>query len=243
MPDSIFVSYSRQDVGLVQPVVRLLRATMGLVFQDLDSIEPGRRWRQEIEEALHAAQLFVLFWCYHSSRSAEVKKEYELALTMDKKILPLLLDTTPLPQQLNEFQGIDFQQAVSSAHRSYRRWVISTVVSVLIIGLLAIGFYITLEEKVSGPPASIDQPHFSEPPEDWRISPPERTRPSRPPRATTSVFALALLTLLVATIGTLVIWIGWKTRRRWARAAPTDYQQQMAEQIQVELFRRGIGSV
>jgi hypothetical protein len=127
MPASVFVSYSHQDVGLVQPVVRLLRATEDLVFQDLDSIKPGRKWRQEIEEALHAAQLFVLFWCYHSSRSAEVRKEYELALTTGKDVLPVLLDTTPLPQQLNEFQWVDFRRLVGSAHRSYRRWAKLTV--------------------------------------------------------------------------------------------------------------------
>src|SRR5262245_10123134 len=123
MPASIFVSYSHQDIGLVQPVVRLLRATEDLVFQDLDSIKPGRKWRREIEEALYAAHLVVLFWCYHSSRSAEVRREYELALTTGKDVLPVLLDTTPLPEQLNEFQWVDFRLLVGSAHRSYRRWV------------------------------------------------------------------------------------------------------------------------
>src|SRR5215813_13565937 len=134
MPTSIFVSYSHQDVGLVQPVVRLLRATEDLVFQDLDSIKPAKKWRREIEEALYAAQLFVLFWCYHSSRSAEVRKEYELALTTGKDVLPVLLDTTPLPQQLNEFQWVDFRQFVGLGHRFLKRWLaIAAAVSVLMM--------------------------------------------------------------------------------------------------------------
>jgi hypothetical protein len=226
MPVTIFVSYSHQDVGLVQPVVGLLRATEDLVFQDLDSIKPGRRWRREIEEALYAAQLFVLFWCYHSSQSAEVRKEYELALTIGKDVLPVLLDTTPLPEQLNEFQWVDFRHLVGSAHRFYRHWVILAVVFVLMVGL---SFLFTLPQSL---PRSVDTPF------PGQIQP----VPSRlPPEADILVFALILLTLFVATALALVIWRVRKARR-WARATPTDYQQQMAEKLQAELFRRGIGS-
>jgi TIR domain len=76
MPGSIFVSYSHQDGSLVKPVVGLLRATDDIVFQDVDSIKPGRRWRGQIEEAIYAAYLVIVFWCYHSSKSAEVRAEY-----------------------------------------------------------------------------------------------------------------------------------------------------------------------
>jgi hypothetical protein len=94
MPSAIFVSYSHQDTGLVKPVVELLRVIKDLVFQDLDGIKPGRKWRREIDEALYAAHLLVLFWCYHSSRSTEVRREYEVALMTGKDVLPVLLDTT-----------------------------------------------------------------------------------------------------------------------------------------------------
>jgi len=58
MPVPIFVSYSHQDAGFVKPVVGLLRATKeDLVFQDVDGITPGRRWRPQIEEALRVAHL------------------------------------------------------------------------------------------------------------------------------------------------------------------------------------------
>lgn len=207
MPTSIFVSYSHQDVGLVQPVVRLLRATEDLVFQDLDSIKPGRKWRREIEEALYAAQLFVLFWCYHSSRSAEVKKEYELALTTGKDVLPVLLDTTPLPEPLSEFQWVDFRLLVGSAHQSYRRWSILQVVLIVWLCL-----FFGLKTCSLSDQFGLD---------------------------TAPTFAILIL---VVTVGGLMAWIVRKACQRKARAAPADYQQQMAEEIQAELFRRGIGS-
>jgi hypothetical protein len=242
MPDSIFVSYSHQDIGLVQPVVRLLRATEDLVFQDLDSIQPGKRWRREIAEALDAAQLFILFWCYHSSRSVEVRKEYELALTTGKDVLPVLLDTTPLPEQLNEFQRVDFRHLVGSAHRSYRRWIILAVMFVVMAGL---SFLFILPQtwlpSQTQPPAQTRPPAQIRPPTQRPPGPPPPAA-RRPPEADTLVFALTLLILFVATVGALVTWRVRKARRRQARAAPADYQQHMAEQIQGELFRRGIGS-
>lgn len=66
----VFISYSHQDAPLVKPVVGLLRATRAtndIVFQDLDGIKPGRKRRPQIEEALYAAYLVIVFWCYHSS--------------------------------------------------------------------------------------------------------------------------------------------------------------------------------
>src|SRR5215510_11743229 len=142
MPVPIFVSYSRQDAGLVKPVVGLLRATKDLVFQDVDGVMPGKRWRPQIEEALRVAPLIVLFWCYHSSRSAEVRKEYELALSTGKDVLPVLLDATPLPKELNEFQWVDFRQFAGLGHRFFKRWpAIAAAVSVLMVGFLGMVFY------------------------------------------------------------------------------------------------------
>jgi TIR domain len=153
MPVPIFVSYSHQDAGLVKPVVGLLRATKDLIFQDVDAIMPGSRWRPQIEEALDVAHLIVLFWCCHSSRSAEVRKEYESALSTGKDVLPVLLDATPLPKELSEFQWVDFRQFVGLGHRFVKRWIaIATTVSVLMMGFLAAWFMTSgVEHKIEAP--------------------------------------------------------------------------------------------
>jgi len=115
MSFQIFVSYSHEDATLVSPVVSILRATRGLVFHDADSIQPGKRWRSEIADALGAAQLVVVFWCLHSCESSEVKQEYDAALHAAKDVLPVLLDSTPLPIPLREFQWIDFRRLADHA--------------------------------------------------------------------------------------------------------------------------------
>ena len=116
MPPSIFISYSHQDSSLVGPVVALLRASEALVFRDADSIHPGKRWREEIGTAISSASVVVVFWCHHARASAEVGNEIRAAVTQKKDILPLLIDETPLPQGLAEFQYIDFRKAFGDGH-------------------------------------------------------------------------------------------------------------------------------
>lgn len=116
MRHRIFISYSHQDAALVTPVVRLLRATRGRVFLDVDTILPGRRWRTELMTALRAATLIVVFWCRHSSQSSEVQTEYRTAVEVDKDVLPVLLDSTPLPHDLEAFQWIDFRELSQERH-------------------------------------------------------------------------------------------------------------------------------
>jgi TIR domain len=217
----IFVSYSHQDAGLVKPVVGLLRATKDLVFQDVDAITPGSRWRPQIEEALGVAQLIVLFWCYHSSRSAEVRKEYELAVTTGKDVLPVLLDATPLPKELNEFQWVDFRRLVGLGHRSLKRWLaVAAAVSVLMVGSLGVKVFWDLRPapEVEVPPSPAERP----PPVTAETK--DRPRPF--------LFVLGVTTFAGLAI---VIWLVRKFRR---------YRigKKMAATLQEELFRRGIGS-
>lgn len=113
---NIFVSYSHADTPLVEPVVRLLRANRSLVFRDADSVRPGARWRSAIAEALAGAELVVVFWCAHASRSEEVSSEWRTAIDQGKDVLPLLLDATPLPPELSEYQWIDFRATVGPGH-------------------------------------------------------------------------------------------------------------------------------
>jgi hypothetical protein len=122
-PFRIFVSYSRVDADLVVPVVRLLRATRGLVFLDEDNLRTGQPWRPQIEQAIQAAHLVAVFWCEHSNASQEVRQEYERAIARRQEVtpplpdvMPVLLDSTPVSDTLGEFHGIDFRAVARRVH-------------------------------------------------------------------------------------------------------------------------------
>lgn len=115
-----FISYSRRDSNLVGPVVALLRASRAHVFRDADSLEPGKKWRDQLSEAISDAEVLVLFWCHHAVESSEVGNEYRDAIAKGKDVLPLLLDDTPLPESLAEYQYIDFRGAFPGGHNVIR---------------------------------------------------------------------------------------------------------------------------
>ena len=92
----------------MRPLAHLLRATNDWVFLDSDSIRSGKKWRQEIDNAISAASLMIVFWCEHSEKSEEVKREYAAAIDTHKDVLPVRLDRTALPHSLREFQTLDF---------------------------------------------------------------------------------------------------------------------------------------
>lgn len=115
---NIFVSYSHADKALVSPVVQLLRVNKSFVFQDINGIQPGKKWRSEIAGAITNTDLVIVFWCDHSCLSNEVRDEWKTAIKLEKDLLPLLLDSTPLPPELGEYQWIDFQGTVGKNHKS-----------------------------------------------------------------------------------------------------------------------------
>jgi hypothetical protein len=116
MPESVFVSYSHEDTNLVQPFVALLRGLVASVFLDANGIKPGKNWRDEIANAIRTSDLVAVFWCAHSAASSEVKLEYEMAIGNAKEVMPVLLDSTPLPDNLAVFQFVDFRQFALAKH-------------------------------------------------------------------------------------------------------------------------------
>ncbi len=117
MKKGVFISYSHADKDRLAPVVKLIRVFKpDLVFQDYDNLEVGKPWEPQLLEALANADLVAVFWCSHSAQSDWVKKEYQLAIQKAKDVLPIMLDDTPMPQDLSAYQGIDMRGTV--AHKT-----------------------------------------------------------------------------------------------------------------------------
>lgn len=110
----IFVSYSHKDADVVKPIVQLQRATGSAVFRDSENIPAGKKWRAAIEAAIRGCRLVWVFWCAHASKSKEVRAEYEMGIGLDKDVVPVLMDRTPLPSALSEFQWVDMGPSLGS---------------------------------------------------------------------------------------------------------------------------------
>jgi hypothetical protein len=108
MPNNdIFVAYARVHRALVAPLVELLKLDDRKVFLD-ETIAPGADWEVTILDSLSKAKIVVVVWCSHARKSRWVRRELNVAATLNKLLIPVRLDTTRLPIELSRFQAIDF---------------------------------------------------------------------------------------------------------------------------------------
>lgn len=248
---NVFVSYSHADALLVAPVVRLLRLNKSLVFQDIDDIQPGKRWRSEIAKGLAKSHLVIVFWCGHARCSDEVSKEWKSAIEQEKDLLPLLLDATPLPPELGEFQWIDFRATVGASHtaivspandsiepplpmsstekarRSPSPWLILGGFAAVVVAVAA-GSLFTLHSQA---------------PMSTGDSTPQPIPPSF--GVFDSIFRkdfLLWFALLIAVTACLVWLLRWRTKRvepmEMANAPPREFERHVASEIEAEILRR-----
>jgi hypothetical protein len=113
----VFLSYARRDKGIVQVFALVIWATTGeRPWRDDESIRPGLPWREEIKSNISTCRKLVLFWCYHSKDSQEVRREYWQAISEDKEIVQIRLDGTDLARELSAYQAIDASGVTRVSH-------------------------------------------------------------------------------------------------------------------------------
>jgi hypothetical protein len=107
-----FISYSRHDQKLVEPLVQLLSLNGRKVFWDAISIQPGEVWENSLEEALKKSRIVVVLWCCDTAVSEWVIREINLALELKKKLVPVLLCSFPTSVTVGKRQWMDLRQSV-----------------------------------------------------------------------------------------------------------------------------------
>ncbi len=119
----VFLSYSRSDTDRVEPLLEELRRMGYRVFFDVQSIDPGERWKKRLERSIRASRTLVLCWSEHTRSSDYITFEYSRAEALHKPVFPWLMDATPLPAML-EIQGLTSANPseVASALRPKLGW-------------------------------------------------------------------------------------------------------------------------
>src|SRR5512138_576054 len=104
----IFISYSRKDIDFVRKLARDLEKAEYDVWWDLTDLRGGDDWPRAIPAAIEASQTFIIVLSPNSAVSDWVEKEYTHALSLHKKVIPLMLARSSVPFALNTINFIDF---------------------------------------------------------------------------------------------------------------------------------------
>lgn len=149
MPRTVFVSYARKDSERIQQAVALLEAGGAEVFRDIDDIEFGDDWEEVITRKLQECERVMVFWSANAQASEWVGKEYTIALAQHKRMVPVLLDNTPLPPELGKYHALTNFMPRRPAWKKYGGWVVGGVALIVLAGVVAVPPF---QQPVTGEP-------------------------------------------------------------------------------------------
>jgi len=114
-PAKYFFSYSRVDSDFAKKLATDLRNAGADVWIDQLDIVPGSAWDVAIQNALNEAGGVLAIISDTSIQSKNVMDEVSYAIGQEKRIIPLILESCPIPFRLARLQHVDFTKDYDSA--------------------------------------------------------------------------------------------------------------------------------
>ena len=108
---SIFLSYSRGDAQQADDWVANLENFGYRVWIDRAGIRGGQQWNATIVRSIKEAQALILLLSPNSARSDNVRREIDLAVEAKKPIIPIEIQVTAMPENLQyQLAGVQLLQ-------------------------------------------------------------------------------------------------------------------------------------
>jgi len=104
----IFLSYSRKDIDFARKLSGDLEKAGYDVWWDLTDLRGGDDWVRVIPDAIAKSDFFIIVLSPNSIESEWVRKEYTQALSLRKKIIPLMFASCDVPFALNTINYVNF---------------------------------------------------------------------------------------------------------------------------------------
>jgi len=105
---NIFVSYSRKDIDFARKFAGDLEKAGYDVWWDLTDLRGGDDWVRVIPDAIAKSDFFIVVLSPNSIESEWVRKEYTQALSLRKKIIPIMFTSCAIPFALNTINFVNF---------------------------------------------------------------------------------------------------------------------------------------
>jgi len=113
MKTSVFLSYSRKDTEFAKVLRKQLSARGINVFRDIDDTVVGEEWRQRLEQLIVKADIFAFVLSNYSADSEECRRELQLAMSLNKRICPVVIDQVnwqAMPDGLAKIHSVYFDR-------------------------------------------------------------------------------------------------------------------------------------
>lgn len=104
----LFISYSRKDIDFVRKLAGDLEKAGYDVWWDITDLRGGDDWVRMIPSAIESSDRVIVVLSPNSIISEWVEKEYTQALSLHKKIIPIMLAACNVPFALNTINYVNF---------------------------------------------------------------------------------------------------------------------------------------
>lgn len=108
-----FISYARDQARgqhLAETLHKQLLDKSIPVFRDIGGINPGTDWADTLENAVRNSAVVVLIISPEVTDSKWVRREFNLAESLDIPVIPVLAESMSLPWWMTDYQLVDFSQ-------------------------------------------------------------------------------------------------------------------------------------
>lgn len=115
----IFISHCLEDSDIALWLARKLKESGLEIWLDHNNIKPGQSIVDSVNSAIESCNVFILLWSDNAQKSQWVNFEWTSAITINKTIVPIILDDTPLPTLLRRILYIEFLEKESGYEKLY----------------------------------------------------------------------------------------------------------------------------
>lgn len=116
--NSVFISYSREDSDISIIIEERFKESGFIVYRDKKLLNTGDEWKKEIFSFIQVSDFFLLLWSESSAASTIVFKELLFAIEQNKRILPCILDETPITPILMDIHFFKVSTTISDEFES-----------------------------------------------------------------------------------------------------------------------------
>lgn len=98
----VFLSYARKDGNAAAARLRNELERVGFeIWRDIEDMQGGQAWKEQLRAALRKVDAVVVLLTPAAVASKYVEWEWENALTLEKRVIPLLIQPCTVPDELS----------------------------------------------------------------------------------------------------------------------------------------------
>ena len=101
--NSVFICHSHDDNAIAKDIYQYLTTNGINCWIDIYNIQPGKAYAQAIMEGLRVSDCVIVLYSKYAVGSHDMLDEIQEAHTTNKRIIPLLIDDTPLVEQFRYY--------------------------------------------------------------------------------------------------------------------------------------------